>query len=64
MTTNPVIHFQIERDGTVTDIRLVTSSGLAYVDRAALRAVVGSSPLPPLPADFSGPHLGIQVVFE
>ncbi len=62
--TNPVVHFQIERDGTITDSRLVVSSGLAFVDRAALRAVLASSPLPPLPADYAGPHLGIQVVFE
>jgi protein TonB len=62
--TNPVVHFQIERDGTIMDARLVSSSGLAFVDRAALRAVLASSPLPPLPADYAGPHLGIQVVFE
>jgi protein TonB len=62
--TSPVVHFQIERDGTITDPRIVTSSGLPFVDRAALRAVIASSPLPPLPADYGGPHLGIQVVFE
>ncbi|HMF09551.1 MAG TPA: TonB family protein [Thermoanaerobaculia bacterium] len=61
---NPIVHFQIERDGTVSDARIVTSSGMAFVDRAALRAVIASSPLPPLPADYAGPHLGIQVVFE
>jgi protein TonB len=61
---NPVVHFQIQRDGTITDPRVVTSSGLAFVDRAALRAVIASSPLPPLPAEYGGPHLGIQVVFE
>ncbi len=62
--TSPVVHFQIERDGTIIDPRVVTSSGLPYVDRAALRAVMASSPLPPLPAEYGGPHLGIQVVFE
>jgi len=62
--TSPVVHFQIERDGTITGARIVTSSGVAFVDRAALRAVVASSPLPPLPADYDGQHLGIQVVFE
>ncbi len=61
---NPVVHFQIERDGTINDARIVTSSGLPFVDRAALRAVIASSPLPPLPAEYAGPHLGIQVVFE
>ncbi|HKD17576.1 MAG TPA: energy transducer TonB [Thermoanaerobaculia bacterium] len=62
--TSPIVHFQIERDGTITDPRIVTSSGLPFVDRAALRAVLASSPLPPLPAEYGGPHLGIQVVFE
>jgi protein TonB len=62
--SNPVVHFQIERDGTISDARIVTSSGLPFVDRAALRAVIASSPLPPLPAEYAGPHLGIQVVFE
>ncbi len=62
--TSPVVHFQIERDGTITDIRVVTSSGLPFVDRNAQRAVIDSSPLPPLPAEYGGPHLGIQVVFE
>ena len=62
--TNPVVHFQIERDGTITDVRLVTSSGLPFVDRKALRAVMDASPLPPLPQEYGGPHLGIQVVFE
>jgi protein TonB len=64
VTTNPVIHFQIERDGTIIDARVVVPSGLAFVDRAALRAVIASSPLPPLPAEYPGPHLGIQVVFD
>jgi TonB family protein len=61
---SPVVHFQIERDGAITDPQIVTSSGLPFVDRAALRAVIASSPLPPLPAEYAGPHLGIQVVFE
>jgi protein TonB len=61
---SPVVHFQIERDGTITDPRMVTSSGLPLVDRAALRAVIASSPVPPLPAEYGGAHLGIQVVFD
>lgn len=64
VTTNPVVHFQILKDGTVADARIVVSSGLAFVDRAALRAVLASSPLPPLPADWGRPEIGIQVVFD
>jgi protein TonB len=64
VTTNPVVHFQILKDGTIADARIVVSSGLAFVDRAALRAVLASSPLPPLPADYARQDVGIQVVFD
>lgn len=63
-TTNPVVHFQILKDGTITDARIVVSSGLPFVDRAALRAVLASSPLPPLPAEYGRSDIGIQVVFD
>jgi protein TonB len=62
--TSPVVHFTIQKDGTITDAELVTSSGLTYVDRAALRAVMAASPLPPLPGDFQSSHIGLSVLFE
>ncbi len=62
--TSPVVHFQVERDGTITNPRIIASSGAVFIDRAALRAVYASSPVPPLPAEFGGSHIGIQVVFE
>ncbi|HEY4230860.1 MAG TPA: energy transducer TonB [Thermoanaerobaculia bacterium] len=64
VTTNPVVHFQILKDGTIADARIVVSSGLPFVDRAALRAVLASSPLPPLPAEYGRSDIGIQVVFD
>ncbi len=64
VTTNPVVHFQILKDGTIADARVVQSSGLSFVDRAALRAVLASSPLPPLPAEYGRQEIGIQVVFD
>jgi periplasmic protein TonB len=60
----PVIHFKIARDGTISDAEVIKSSGLPFVDRAALRAVVASSPLPPLPTDWEGNLLGISVAFN
>lgn len=62
--TSPAVHFNIQKDGTITDAELVTSSGLTYVDRAALRAVLAASPLPPLPNDFSSSRIGLSVLFE
>ncbi len=60
----PVIHFQIHRDGSITDATVARASGLPFVDRAALRAVLASSPLPPLPADFRRDTLGVNIVFK
>jgi periplasmic protein TonB len=61
---SPMIRFRIERDGTVTDPQVERSSGLPFVDRAALRAVIASSPLPPLPQEFGGRYLGVHLIFE
>ena len=61
---SPVIHFRIERDGTISDASVERSSGLPFVDRAALRAVVTSSPLPPLPSEYGGSQLGVHLKFD
>src|SRR5262249_38793664 len=61
---SPMIRFRIERDGTINDPQIERSSGLPFVDRAALRAVMASSPLPPLPPEFSGRYLGVHLIFE
>ncbi|HLN92583.1 MAG TPA: TonB family protein [Thermoanaerobaculia bacterium] len=63
-TVSPVIHFKIEKDGTVSDASIERSSGLPFVDRAALRAVLSSSPLPPLPAEYTGSQLGVHLKFD
>ena len=60
----PVIFFRIARDGSITDVRIERSSGLPFVDRAAQRAVMASSPLPPLPADFHESSLGVHLKFQ
>ena len=63
-SVSPVVHFKIEKDGTVSDAAVERSSGLPFVDRAALRAVLSSSPLPPLPAEYAGSQLGVHLKFE
>jgi TonB family protein len=60
----PVVRFHIERDGTIADPEIETSSGLPFVDRAALRAVMAASPLPPLPTEYAGSRLGVHLIFE
>ena len=61
---SPMIRFRIQRDGTISEAEVERSSGLPFVDRAALRAVLASSPLPPLPSEFAGDHLGVHLIFE
>jgi TonB family protein len=61
---SPVIHFRIEKDGAISDASVERSSGLPFVDRAALRAVISSSPLPPLPSEYGGSQLGVHLKFD
>lgn len=58
------IYFAIERNGRIRDWKVEKSSGSALFDRAALRAVIESSPLPPLPLGYSGTYLGVHLTFH
>jgi TonB family protein len=46
------VHFVIHRDGRITDIEILSPSGIPAYDNAATLALEASSPLPPLPDDF------------
>ena len=61
---SPMIRFRIEHDGTISDLQVERSSRQSFVDKAALRAVMASSPLPPLPQDFRGKSLGVHLIFD
>ena len=58
------IHFVVERDGTIRDARNEIPSGDGTFDRAALRAVLEASPLPPLPFGYNGTYLGVRLTFR
>jgi TonB family protein len=57
------IVFEILKDGTVPQLRLVASSGSDPLDRAALAGIRASIPFPPLPEEFTGNHLVLQFIF-
>jgi TonB family protein len=57
------IVFEIIKDGSVPQLRLVGSSGSEPLDRAALSAINMSNPFPHLPNDFTGNHLILQFIF-
>lgn len=58
------VYFVIERDGRIRDAKNEATSGNGTFDRAALRAVLEASPLPPLPFAYSGTYLGVHLTFR
>jgi TonB family protein len=58
------VYFVIERDGSIRDAKTESESGNGTFDRAALRAVLESSPLPPLPFGYNGTYLGVHLTFR
>ncbi|HUJ19048.1 MAG TPA: TonB family protein [Nitrospirota bacterium] len=46
------VQFTVLRSGRVGDVKLIASSGNFYFDQAAYRAILSSSPFPPLPEGF------------
>ncbi len=48
------IRFYIERDGTVTGLKIIGESGKPPMDFAARDAIATSSPFEPLPKDLAG----------
>ncbi len=61
---NTVVYFVIERDGRIRDAKVTTPSGNATFDRAALRSILETSPLPPLPFAYNGTYLGVHLTFR
>ena len=59
-----VIIFTIVQDGKVQDLRLVVSSNVAALDRAAAAAIRLSEPFSPLPSDFKGDRLLLEFPFR
>ena len=58
------VHFRVIDDGTIVNAKIEDSSGAAYFDRCALRAILLSSPLAPLPEAFEEDELGVHFEFS
>jgi periplasmic protein TonB len=59
-----VAAFRINRDGTIKNIRLDTSSGNRSMDDSATRALLSIDKLPALPADYSGSYVDVTFDFD
>ncbi len=58
------VKFTIQRNGAIVNASVETSSGNSTLDLAALRAVVATKSLPPLPDQFQYPALPVHLNFE
>ena len=61
-TMHSAVAFTINRDGSVKNVRVVEPSGNLSWDNAGIRAILSSSPLPPLPSDY--PHSEVSVTWD
>lgn len=59
-----IYSFEILRNGTVTNVQLTQSSGNRPVDDSALRAILSSSPLSPLPSAYAGNNVTVEFWFD
>ncbi|MCL2144602.1 MAG: TonB family protein [Endomicrobia bacterium] len=59
-----VVYFRIQRDGTITGIKVKDSSGDSGFDQNALRSVQLASPFAPLPDAYGGDSLGVYFEFK
>ncbi len=59
-----VVTFDILRNGSVTNVQILQSSGNASVDNSAVRAILGSNPLNPLPGEYSGSKVSVEFWFD
>ena len=60
----PLVSVEIQRTGSIGAPRIERTSGNAFYDRAAVRAIMEASPFPPLPTDWNRPELRLHFRFE
>jgi TonB family protein len=59
-----LVKFTIQRDGKLTNVENERPSGTTTLDLAAMRAVLTTRTLPPLPDAFSNPTLTVHLNFQ
>lgn len=59
-----LIQFIVDRHGAVPKLVIATSSGTEAFDRAAVAGISASNPFPPLPAEFKGDQIRLQLAFQ
>jgi TonB family protein len=58
------VQFAIDRSGRVPKLVISAGSGVGALDRAAVAGISASTPFPPLPPEFRGVEIRLQMVFS
>lgn len=64
MSQAAIVSFSINADGSVSDVRLMQSSGAGGIDLAAQRSVYSAQPFGPLPKTYGTNRITIQAFFK
>jgi protein TonB len=59
-----IVTFTIRRDGSVSSVRVVQTSGNLALDLSAQRAIAEAAPFPPLPTGYERNDVPIEFWFE
>ncbi|MCK5540948.1 MAG: energy transducer TonB [Deltaproteobacteria bacterium] len=59
-----LMRFIINQDGSLAEVTILRSSGVALLDHEAVRAIRNASPFPPLPKRMNTERLSITATFE
>ena len=59
-----LIQFAIDRSGGVPKLVIAEGAGTDALDRAAVAAISASYPFPPLPGDYKGDQIRVQLAFS
>jgi TonB family protein len=59
-----LLQFSIDRRGLVPKVVIATPSGVEAFDRAAVAGLSMSNPLPPLPVEYKGDQVRLQMAFS
>lgn len=59
-----LMRFVINQDGSLAEITVLRSSGVALLDHEAVRAIRNASPFPPLPERMNTERLAVTATFE
>ena len=59
-----LVQFAIDRSGSVPKLVIAEGAGVNALDRAAVAAISASYPFPPLPTDYKGDQIRLQLAFS